>query len=64
MLDNMTVEDMKKAVSLVGGRIPLEASGNVTLANVRQIAETGIDFISVGMLTHSAPAADISLKVG
>ncbi|MBM4272820.1 MAG: carboxylating nicotinate-nucleotide diphosphorylase, partial [Deltaproteobacteria bacterium] len=63
MLDNMSVEDMRKAVSLVNGRVPLEASGNVTLANVRQIAETGVDFISIGMLTHSVPAADISLKV-
>lgn len=63
MLDNMSVEEMKKAVLLVAGRIPLEASGNVTLANVRQIAETGVDFISIGMLTHSVPAADISLKL-
>jgi nicotinate-nucleotide pyrophosphorylase (carboxylating) len=63
MLDNMSVGDMRKAVSLVGGRVPLEASGNVTLANVRQIAETGVDFISIGMLTHSVPAADISLRV-
>jgi nicotinate-nucleotide pyrophosphorylase (carboxylating) len=63
MLDNMTIEDMKKAVSFVGGRVPLEASGNVTLTNVRQIAETGVNFISVGMLTHSVSAADISLKI-
>jgi nicotinate-nucleotide pyrophosphorylase (carboxylating) len=63
MLDNMTLEDMRKSVSLVNGKVPLEASGNVTLANVKQIAETGIDFISVGMLTHSVPAADISLIV-
>lgn len=61
MLDNMTVADMRKAVALVQGKIPLEASGNVTLENVREIAETGVDFISVGMLTHSVPAADISL---
>lgn len=63
MLDNMTIEEMHKAVSLVDGRLPLEASGNVTLTNVKQIAETGVDFISVGRLTHSAPAADISLII-
>jgi nicotinate-nucleotide pyrophosphorylase (carboxylating) len=63
MLDNMTIEEMHKAVSLVDGRVPLEASGNVTLTNVKQIAETGVDFISVGRLTHSAPAADISLII-
>lgn len=64
MLDNMTIEDMEKAVFITRGRVPLEASGNVSLANVKQIAETGIDFISVGMLTHSVAAADISLKIG
>ena len=63
MLDNMTIEEMHKAVSLVDGRVPLEASGNVNLSNVKQIAETGVDFISVGRLTHSAPAADISLII-
>ena len=63
MLDNMTVEHMKKAVEIVNGRVPLEASGNVTLENVKQIAETGVDFISVGALTHSVPASDISLKI-
>jgi nicotinate-nucleotide pyrophosphorylase (carboxylating) len=63
MLDNMPLEDMRKAVAATGGRVPLEASGNVTLANVRKIAETGVDFISVGALTHSVPASDISLKI-
>ena len=63
MLDNMTNEDMKKAVAIVNGKVPVEASGNVTLANVRKIAETGVDFISVGALTHSVPASDISLKI-
>jgi nicotinate-nucleotide pyrophosphorylase (carboxylating) len=63
MLDNMSVEDMGKAVAAAGGKVPLEASGNVSLANVRQIAETGVDFISVGALTHSVPASDISLKI-
>jgi len=63
MLDNMSPDDMKAAVFLVGGAVPLEASGNVTLVNVRQIAETGVDYISVGALTHSVTAADISLKI-
>ena len=63
MLDNMSVEEMKKAISLINGRVPVEASGNVTLSSVREIAETGVDFISVGALTHSAPASDISLKL-
>lgn len=63
MLDNMNLEEMKKAVSLTAGRIPLEASGNVTLDNVTSVAETGVDFISVGMLTHSVKALDISLLI-
>ena len=63
MLDNMTVENMRKAVAIAGGKVPLEASGNVTLENVREIAETGVDFISVGALTHSVQASDISLKI-
>lgn len=63
MLDNMSVPDMRDAVLHVNGRVPLEASGNVTLATVRQIAETGVDFISVGALTHSVKAADLSLLV-
>jgi nicotinate-nucleotide pyrophosphorylase (carboxylating) len=54
---------MRKAVASVNGKTPLEASGNVTLENVRQIAETGVDFISVGALTHSVPASDISLMI-
>ncbi len=64
MLDNMDLETMRNAVQMVKGRIPLEASGNVSLMNVRQIAETGVDFISSGSLTHSAPALDISMKIG
>jgi nicotinate-nucleotide pyrophosphorylase (carboxylating) len=61
MLDNMTVEMMRQAVALAAGRVPLEASGNMTLDRVRAVAETGVDFISVGALTHSARAIDISL---
>jgi nicotinate-nucleotide pyrophosphorylase (carboxylating) len=63
MLDNMPVDLMREAVKLVAGRALVEASGNVTLETVRLIAETGVDFISSGSLTHSAPAADISMKI-
>jgi nicotinate-nucleotide pyrophosphorylase (carboxylating) len=62
LLDNMTPEVMQQAVILNGGRAKLEASGNVTIQNVRRIAETGVDFISVGALTHSAKVFDVSLK--
>jgi len=63
MLDNMDTVEMKEAISLIKGRALVEASGNVNLSNVREIAETGVDFISVGALTHSVPAADISLII-
>ena len=63
LLDNMSPEEMKKAVGIVQGRAVLEASGNVTLRNVREVAETGVDLISVGALTHSVRAADISLLI-
>ncbi len=63
MLDNMASGDMRDAVTLIAKRALVEASGNVTLSNVREIAQTGVDFISIGVLTHSAPAADISLLV-
>ncbi len=61
MLDNMSLPDLRRAVAMAGGRVKLEASGGITLETVREIAETGIDFISVGRLTQSAPAADIGL---
>ncbi len=60
LLDNMSVATMAEAVSMTRGRAQLEASGNVNLENVRQIAETGVDFISIGALTHSARAFDVS----
>jgi len=63
MLDNMNPDDMKQAVSLINGKALVEASGGVTLKNVREYAETGVDFISIGAITHSAPAADISLNI-
>lgn len=63
MLDNMPIDVMREAVKLIAGRALVEASGNVTLETVRRIAETGVDFVSSGSLTHSAPAADISMKI-
>ena len=62
LLDNMTLAELNQAVAINNGRAKLEASGNVTLSNVREIAETGVDFISVGALTHSAKAFDVSLS--
>jgi len=62
MLDNMLIETMREAVAIAAGRVPLEASGTVSLERVRAVAETGVDFISVGALTHSARAVDISLE--
>jgi len=61
LLDNMTPEQLRTAVTRVNGRAQTEASGGVNLATVRAIAETGVDFISVGALTHSAPAVDVAL---
>jgi nicotinate-nucleotide pyrophosphorylase (carboxylating) len=63
MLDNMPLDRMRAAVDLIGGRALVEASGNITLETVRAVAETGVDLISSGSLTHSAPAADISMKI-
>lgn len=63
LLDNMSCEDVKKAVSIVGGTVTLEVSGNITLDNVRAYAETGVDLISSGALTHSASSVDISIDV-
>jgi len=59
----MPLADMRKAVKSVRGRALIEASGGITLENVRAVAETGVDFISVGALTHSARALDISLEL-
>jgi nicotinate-nucleotide pyrophosphorylase (carboxylating) len=61
LLDNMSVEELRRAVELAGGRAELEASGGITIEGVRAVAETGVDYISVGALTHSAPALDVSL---
>ena len=62
MLDNMTPEMMKEAVELIAGRAQTECSGNITKENIAKILETGVDFVSSGALTHSAPILDISLK--
>jgi nicotinate-nucleotide pyrophosphorylase (carboxylating) len=63
MLDNMPIDMMREAVKLIAGKAHVEASGNITLETIRAVAETGVDFISSGSLTHSAPAADISMKI-
>jgi len=63
MLDNMSIDEMKGAVEVAAGRVPLEASGNVELRQVAAVAATGIDYISIGVLTHSAPALDLSMLV-
>jgi len=64
LLDNMNLDQMREAVQIAAGRVPLEASGNVTLETVNAIAATGVDFISSGALTHSVKALDISLTLG
>jgi nicotinate-nucleotide pyrophosphorylase (carboxylating) len=63
LLDNMDLEDMRRVAGVARGRALTEASGGITLDNVRAVAETGVDFISVGAITHSAPALDMSLEV-
>ena len=63
LLDNMTSDELVAAVALVAGRARLEASGGITLENVRAIAETGVDEISIGALTHSARSLDVSLEL-
>jgi nicotinate-nucleotide pyrophosphorylase (carboxylating) len=61
LLDNMNPAMLREAVAIVGGRVPIEASGGVTLETVRVVAETGVDLISVGRITQSAPAVDVGL---
>ena len=63
LLDNMALPTLREAAARAGGRAALEASGGVTLDTVRAIAETGVDFVSVGALTHSARSLDVSLEV-
>lgn len=63
LLDNMSLADMRSAVEYSGGRAKLEASGGLSLDNAREVAETGVDFLSIGALTHSAPVLDIGLDI-
>jgi nicotinate-nucleotide pyrophosphorylase (carboxylating) len=63
LLDNMSLDEMRRAVEIVGGRVETEASGGITLENLRAVGETGVDFVSLGALTHSARALDVSLEV-
>ena len=66
LLDNMTPEQVRQAVERVaqlGRKVPLEASGGINLSNVRAYAETGVDYISIGALTHSVPAVDLSMRL-
>jgi nicotinate-nucleotide pyrophosphorylase (carboxylating) len=63
MLDNFSIADLREGVALIAGRAVVEASGGITLHTVRDVAETGVDVISVGALTHSAPALDLGLDV-
>lgn len=63
MLDNMSLDEMKEAVRLIGGKALTEASGNVTLDNIKTVAEAGVDIISMGAITHSVKAFDISMKI-
>ena len=62
MLDNMTPQEMEEAIALIDGRAKTEASGNITLDNIAEVAKTGVDIISLGALTHSVKAFDISMK--
>jgi len=63
LLDNMNVADMSKAVAMVGGRLPLEASGGITLESIEAVASTGVDYASSGWITHSAPSLDVALDI-
>ena len=63
LLDNMSIDDLHAAVRLVAGRVPLEASGGITLEQLTAVAATGVQYVAIGALTHSAPAADVSLKL-
>ncbi len=63
LLDNMSLDGLRSAVALADGRARLEASGGITLDNIRAVAETGVDEISVGALTHSARSLDVSLEL-
>jgi nicotinate-nucleotide pyrophosphorylase (carboxylating) len=63
MLDNFTIPQLLTAVKLVAGKVALEASGNISLKNIREIAETGVDYISIGALTKNIQAVDLSMRI-
>ena len=63
MLDNMSCEQMAECVKFVDGKAKLEASGNITAQNIREVAQTGVDIISLGALTHSVKCFDISMRI-
>jgi len=63
MLDNFSLEDLRTAVTLTAGNVELEASGNIDLTNIRTIADTGVDFISIGALTKHIKAVDLSMRI-
>ena len=63
MLDNFTVEATKRAVQLINGKFEVESSGGITIDTIKSYAESGVDFISVGALTHSVKSLDLSLKI-
>jgi nicotinate-nucleotide pyrophosphorylase (carboxylating) len=63
LLDNMDPATMRKAVEMVGGKFPLEASGGITLYTIAEIAKTGVDYASSGWITHSAPQLDVALDI-
>lgn len=63
LLDNMTPERMREAVAIAAGRVPLEASGGITLETLPAVAATGVEYVAMGQMTHSAPAVDLSLKI-
>jgi nicotinate-nucleotide pyrophosphorylase (carboxylating) len=63
LLDNMNVADISKAVTMIGGRFPLEASGGITLESIEAVASTGVDYASSGWITHSAPNLDVALDI-
>ena len=63
LLDNMSLDELRAAVAIVAGHVETEASGGITLDNLRAVGETGVEFVSIGALTHSARAIDVSLEV-
>ena len=63
MLDNFSLDDLRQAVAINAGQVELEASGNITLETIRTVAETGVDFISIGALTKNVDAVDLSMRI-